>query len=186
VSRKAILLFGVVILASSVYPTAQAPAKETLAGVVNYTRIDATVVVGGALSLEAVPEIKRRGFKAVINLRRPDEPDANVEAEGEALRAAGLRYISLPFSARDPYDVAAAQVEPFLKALADPMNRPVLIHSAQSHRPVAMLVIKRVLQDGWSLDKAYDAEDAQVLSDGSRGANSMRQFVAAYLKAHAK
>ena len=149
----------------------------------NYTPVDANISVGGAISLDAIPELKRRGFTSVINLRRPTEPNANVEAEGEAVRAAGLKYISLPFNAAEPYAVSAAQVKLFLMALADPSNLPVLIHSAQSHRPVGLLVIKRVVVDGWSVDRAFAADDAQVLADGTAGSKAMRQFVFDYLKA---
>ena len=116
----------------------QAPGRdEVLPGIVNYARIDKNLAVGGVLSLQALPELKRRGFKTVINLRKPSEPDANVEAEGVAVRGAGLKYVNLPFSATDPYEVAAAQVEPFMKALADPSNLPVLVHSRQRIAPWA-------------------------------------------------
>jgi len=47
-------------------------------------------------------------------------------------------------------------------------------------------VIRRALEDGWSVQKAYAADDAQVLSDGSDGAKGIRDFVAKYLKAHGK
>ncbi len=164
----------------------QAPAKEALPGIVNYTRIDANLAVGGVLSLEALPELRRRGFKTVVNLRKASEPDANVEAEGDAVRGAGLKYINLPFSTTDPYEVAAAQVEPFMKALADRSNLPVLIHSRQAHRPVGLLLIKRVLQDGWSVDKGFSAADAQGLADGTAGAARVREFVLSYIKAHSR
>lgn len=166
------------------YATAQTVAKETVPGVQNYTRVDANIACGGAIALEALPELKRRGFKAVINLRRPTERDANVEAEGEAARAAGLRYVSLPFSAGAPD--AATYVEPFLKAAADPANLPVYIHSAQAHRAAGMLLIKRVLADGWSIDKAMAEADAIALSDGTTGAELARTFALGYIKSHNK
>src|SRR5206468_12781923 len=111
------------------------PAKGAVPGIRDLTRIGQNVAVRGAVSVEALPELKRRGFKAVINLRKASEANANVEAEGNAVRAAGLKYINLPFSAADPYDVAAPQVDLFLKAFADRSNWPVFAHSAQSHRP---------------------------------------------------
>ena len=144
----ALFVLGLVTLTSGLQAASQAPAKETLPGIVNFTRIDSNVAVGGAVSVEALPELKRRGFKAVINLRKASEANANVEAEGDAVRAAGMKYINLPFSATDPYDVAAPQVDLFLKAFADRSNWPVFAHSAQSHRPTGLLVIKRVLEDG--------------------------------------
>jgi protein tyrosine phosphatase (PTP) superfamily phosphohydrolase (DUF442 family) len=94
--------------------------------------------------------------------------------------------VNLPFSATDPYKVAAAQVEPFMKALADPSNLPVLVHSRQAHRPVGLLLIKRVLRDGWSVDKGFAAADAQVLADGTAGAAGVREFVRRYIKAQSR
>src|SRR4051794_24489989 len=115
---RAILLglavVGFVTLAGMSNVRAQAP-KETVPGVVNYTPIDKNMAIGGALTADGIAEVKRRGFKTVINLRKASEANANVEAEGEAVRAAGMKYINLPFSPGDPYDVAEAQVQPFLK-----------------------------------------------------------------------
>jgi len=182
----AVLAVSAPILTGGLRAAQQAPGKEDLPGIVNYTRIDKNLAVGGVLSLQALPELKRRGFKTVINLRKASELDANVEAEGVAVRGAGLKYINLPFSATDPYAVASAQVEPFMKALADPSNLPVLIHSRQAHRPVGLLLIKRVLRDGWSIDKGFAAPDAQGLADGTEGAAGVREFVRSYIKAHSR
>ena len=162
----------------------QAAAKETMPGVESYTRLDASVACGGTTSAEAFPELKRRGFKAVINLRQPTEPNANIEAEGEAARAAGLKYINLPFSTGAPN--AASLVEPFLKLVTDPSNLPVLVHSVRAHRAVGMLLIKRVLVDGWNVDKALAEADATALSDGSPGAGAARKFGLDYINAHPK
>ena len=180
--------FGPLVLAllfpSGPHAGLQAPDKEILPGVQNYTRVDASVACGGATSLDTFPELKRRGFRAVINLRRPSEPDANVEAEGDAARAAGLKYINLPFNAAAPD--AAASVEPFLKAVADPSNLPVFIHSRQAHRAAGMLLIKRVLVDGWSVDKALAEADVIAFSDRSAGAELARQFGLDYIMTHNK
>jgi protein tyrosine phosphatase (PTP) superfamily phosphohydrolase (DUF442 family) len=176
------LVISLIGLVSPPTAASQTTGKETVAGVVNYTRVDATVAVGGALSLEALPELVRRGFKSVINLRLPTEPNANVEAEGAAVRAAGLKYINIPFNAGAPD--AATQVPVFLKAMADTSNLPVLIHSAGAHRSVAMLIIQRVLVEGWSVEKAFAAEDSQVLADGSAGAKGNGDFARTYIAAH--
>ena len=183
----AVLAVSTTILTGGLADAQQASGRnEVLPGIVNYTRIDKNLAVGGVLSLEALPELKRRGFKAVINLRKASEPDANVEGEGVAVRGAGLKYVNLPFSATDPYEVAALQVEPFMKALADPSNLPVLVHSRQAHRPVGLLLIKRVLQDGWTVEKGFAAADARGLADGTEGAAGVQQFVRSYIKAHSR
>ena len=70
--------------------------------------------VVGAIKPEALPNIKKMGFVSVINLREPAEPGANIVEEGEAAKAAGLRYYSIPFNANSP-DPAAA--DKFLDAI---------------------------------------------------------------------
>ena len=173
-------------LCAGLEAASQATPRETVAGIVNFTPIDGNVTVGGALPPGAVAELKRRGFKAVINLRKANEANANVEAEEEAVRAGGLKYIYLPLSPTDPYEATAPQVDAFLKALNDRSNWPVFIHSNQSHRPTGLLVIKRVLEEGWTLEKAYAAPDSQVLADGSAGSKGIKDFAEKYLKAHGK
>ncbi len=162
----------------------QAPEKEAIPGVQSYTRVEANIACGGTIAPEAFPELKRRGFKAVINLRQPTERNANVEGEGEAVRAAGLTYINLPFYPGTPD--AATWVEPFLKAVADPSNLPVYIHSIRAHRAAGLLLIKRALVDGWSIEKAMAEADAVALADRSAGAELTRKFSLEYINAHSR
>jgi len=157
---------------------AQTSEKETLPGAQNYTRVDRNVACGGAIAFDALPELKRRGFKAVINLRLPTEPNANVEAEGEAVRTAGLKYINLPFNVAAPN--ARAIVDEFMKAVVDPANQPVYIHSNAAHRVGGMWLIKRVRLDGWSVERALAEAENIGLSDSSR------QFALDYVKIYSK
>src|SRR4051812_42451711 len=107
------LIASLALLTSGLGAAAQTPPKQTVAGIVNFTPIDKNMTVGGAVTPEGIAEVKRRGFKTVLNLRKADEANANVEAEGVAVRSAGMKYINLPFSAGDPYETAAPQVEAF-------------------------------------------------------------------------
>ena len=163
-----------------------APPKETVAGIANFTPIDKNLAVGGLITPDGIAELKRRGFKTVINLRKPTEANANIEGEGEAVRAAGMKYINVPFNAGDPYEVSSPQADAFIKAIDDRANWPVFAHSVQSHRPTGLLVIKRALEDGWTLERAYASPDTQVLADGSAGSKGMKDFVQKYLQAHGK
>ena len=176
-SKWSSLLLALFVL-SAPQAGAQAPEKETLPGAQSYTRVDRNIACGGVIAFEAFPELKRRGFKTVINLRLATERDAKVEAEGEAARAAGLRYIHLPFNAAAPD--ARAVVEQFLKAVVDPANQPVYIHSAAAHRVGGLWLIKRVRLDGWSTARALAEAEGIGLSDSSR------QFALEYVKASVK
>ena len=91
---------------------AQQVTKEPVAGIRNLARLETTVACAGAITTDAVPEIKKMGFVSIINLRLATEPGAEVEKEAAAAKAAGLRYIHVPFDGF-PDPVAAEQ---FLKA----------------------------------------------------------------------
>jgi uncharacterized protein (TIGR01244 family) len=153
---------------------AQAPGQDAPPGVRNYTRVDATVACAGAPSLEAIPELKRLGFAAVINFRLADEPGADVEAEGDAVRRAGLKYIHVPFNTASPDPAAVAA---FLKAVVDPANQPVFIHCGSANRVGAMWLIKRVVVDGWDVEKATTEANAIGLTNPG-----LRQFALDYVK----
>jgi tyrosine-protein phosphatase SIW14 len=180
-SRK--ILFGspVLVLLLLSAPSAdglQAPEKEPLPGGETYTRVDPNVACGGVIPLGALSELKRRGFVAVINLRLASEPGAKVEEEGEAARAAGLKYIHIPFNYGAP-DIPAI-VDVFLKAVLDPANQPVYIHSAAAHRVGGLWLIKRVLIDGWGVERALAEAEIIGLSEYSR------PFALNYVKTHSR
>jgi len=47
-----------------------------------------------------------------------------------------------------------APIDPFLKAVADRSIYPVFIHSGAGHRAAMALMLKRVLVDNWTIEKA--------------------------------
>ena len=139
-------------------PSAQDEAPD---GVVNYTRIDATVACAGATPAEAMPALKELGFASVINFRTTEENGANIEASQTAATAAGLNYIHIPFRTPTP-----ETTEEFLAAIADTANQPAYIHCASANRVGAMWFIKRVKQDGWDTDRAMaEAETIGLRSE---------------------
>ena len=165
----------------AVWLAAQTGTREDFPGVNTYWRVDATASNGGAIKAPdmVIPELKRRGFKAVINLAG----GTAAEAEGAAVRAAGMTYFLI---ALDPQTLDPAPVEPFLKAVSDPTNHPVFIHSNNGHRGATLWMIKRVLVDAWSIEKAgAEATTIGLINDN---ANVPRywQFAREYIAAHSK
>ena len=140
-------------------------------GVVNYTRIDATVACAGATPAEAMPALKQLGFASVINFRTDGEEGANIEASKMAAEQAGLKYIHIPFRAPNP-EVTGE----FLEAIADTANQPAYIHCASANRVGAMWFIKRVKQDGWDTDRAMaEAETIGLRSE------RLKEFAVGYV-----
>jgi protein tyrosine phosphatase (PTP) superfamily phosphohydrolase (DUF442 family) len=99
--------------------------KENVPGIRNFARVESTVACAGAITVDAVPAIKKMGFSSIINLRLATEAGADIEVHRAAAKAAGIPYIHIPFSATSP-DPAA--VDGFLKAITAPGVQPAFIH----------------------------------------------------------
>jgi len=188
-SMVVVLVFAAAALAqigpaAGAPPAAQAAATKAtkiqdFPGVMNFAPVDDTFACGGAMKPEAVDELKKRGYKSVVNFRPTDEEGANVAEEKEAVEKAGLKFIHVPFRRTDANIQPA--VEAFLEAVKDPANRPMLFHCAAGTRASAMWFFKRVLADGWTIEKALpEAESIGLLSA------TVKQWAIDYVKAHSK
>ncbi|MDQ3169602.1 MAG: sulfur transferase domain-containing protein [Acidobacteriota bacterium] len=125
--------------------------RQDMPGVRNMTQVMPTVACAGATDASAIPEIARRGFKAIISLRLASEEGANIDEAKKAAAAAGIRYVHIPFEVAKPTD---AVVDQFLAALADEGNLPVFIHCGSANRVAGLWMVKRVVVDNWDLAKA--------------------------------
>ena len=158
--------------------SAQQVTKENVPGITNFSRVETTIACAGATSPAAVTEVKRLGYKSIINLRQASEAGANVEAEGEAAKAAGLTYIHLPLNTASPDPAIVGQ---FLTAVTAPANQPVFIHCASANRASALWMIKRMLIDGWDADRASTEAAALGLTNAS-----LKTFAMNYVAEHKK
>jgi uncharacterized protein (TIGR01244 family) len=160
-------------------PERAAPPAAAVAGVRNFTRVDPAIACGGALSPGAAAALREAGFASIVNLRSQSEPGANVADERKAAEAAGLRYIHIPFANATP---DATKFDDFLKAYADPANRPMMLHCASGARASMFWAVERVMVDGRPVAAAMDE-----LPDLSKNVGaSLRAFVLDYFKSHGK
>ena len=172
---------ALLVVACAALITAGAAAqvtKKDVAGVRNFSRVDATVGCGGQTDASAMATLKREGFVSVINLRQATEPGADVDASRAAALATGLKYHHLPFNASMP---DPAVVDHFLQTVADKSNQPVFIHCGSANRVGGMWMIKRVLQDGWAVDRARTEAEAIGLTSPQ-----MLAFANDYIAKHRK
>ncbi|QQS47715.1 MAG: protein tyrosine phosphatase family protein [Acidobacteriota bacterium] len=139
----------------------------------NFMKVNEEFCTGAQPRMEHFAQLKADGIKAVINLRQPSEHRA--EDEENAARAAGLRYFNIPVNYREPKD---EDVEKFLKLTDDPANRPVFIHCTLAIRVGAFWMIRRVLRDGWTIEKAE--EEARKV--GLVNAPHLVEFARAYIE----
>lgn len=135
--------------------SAEQKSPPTPPGIVNFTRVDATVACGGATTPEGFAAMAAEGFTSVVNFRLASEP--GVAAEEAAVARAGLTYFHLPMDSKAP---DPAVVERFLTIVADPANQPVYVHCASANRVGAAWAIKRVVQDGWPRERALEEAKA--------------------------
>ena len=155
---------------------AQQVTKDVVPGVNNFARLETTVACAGATKVEAVPEIKKFGFVSIINLRQPSEAGAEVEAEGAAARAVGLRYYSIPFDGSKP-DPAVA--DKFLDAITAKGSEPAFIHCAGGNRAATMWLIKRLVVDHWDVERA-----SKEATDLGMTSAALKQFAVDYAQTH--
>lgn len=155
---KALSLIPCLLATGLCVAVAQPVKKSTVPGVTNFAQVETTVACAGATTPESLAEIKKMGFRSVMNLRVATEPGARIEEEAAAAKAAGINFIHLPFNESMP-DMAI--IDQFLKAVTDPKNQPAFIHCASGNRAAMMWFIKRVLVDKWDVDRASE-EAAQL------------------------
>lgn len=161
--------------AQTTSPASQAP-PPSIEGVRNYTKVDATIGCAGATDAKALASIAKVGYKAVLNLREATEEGANIDESRAAAEAAGLKYIHLPFKGSAPDPKVADE---FLKVVADTTNQPLFIHCGSGNRVGALWVIKRMVADKWTEERAV----AEARSIGLSSA-ALQKFALDYVAAH--
>lgn len=152
---------------------AQTPEKITLPGASNVTRVDAALMCAGATSPEAFSEIKKLGFSSIINLRQDGESNADIPGAKAAAESAGLKYVHVPVHPSAPSDES---VKMFLNAVQDPANQPMFIHCGSANRVAAMWLIKRVVVDGWDMERATTEAEAIGLTSPA-----LKKFALSYV-----
>jgi uncharacterized protein (TIGR01244 family) len=175
-SRLALFLVVGVAFFNTRSAGAQQVTKLDVPGAINVVRLETTVACAGATKPEAVPEIKKLGFASIINLRQPQEPGADIEAEAAAAKTANIKFYSIPFNGQSP-DPAVA--DKFLDAITAPGSEPAFIHCAGGNRAAAMWMIKRLVVDKWEADRA--TQEAKALGMTS---TTLQQFAVNYAQSH--
>ena len=137
--------------------------------------VDERFSTAGQPTDAAFAKLAGAGFRSVLNLRTATE-GADLDRERQLAEKAGLRYISIPVVGSDP---KPEQADQFLKAVKDNANQPMLIHCASANRVGGFWMIHRVLDQGWSEDKALE----EATKIGLRS-DVLKKFALDYIAAH--
>jgi len=158
-------------------PHSSAQSAQEVPPIRNFLQVNEQFCTGGQPRLEHLAKLKADGVKAIINLRQPSEHRAP-EEEAEAKKL-GLRYFNIPVVYGEPKD---EQVDEFLKITDDPENRPAFIHCTAAIRVGAFWMIRRVVRDGWAVEKAEE----EAVKIGLVNAPHLVSFAKSYIEKHQK
>jgi uncharacterized protein (TIGR01244 family) len=135
-----------------------------VAAIPNFRKINSQVWTGGQPTPDQLSKLKKEGVKVVINLRPPSENNDEGVREAARLKELGLSYFNIPVVYTQPL---AKDADMFLKITDEQLkNGPVFIHCAAAIRVGAFWMIRRVLRDGWDIDRAL--EEAHKIGLGSQ------------------
>lgn len=169
VSRRLYLML-VLLCAAAVVTFAQQKDDPPIR---NFMRVNEEFCTGAQPKIEHLAMLKDEGIKAIINLRTPGEHRA--EEEAAMAKQLGLRYFNIPVVYTDPKEEQATE---FLKITDDKENRPAFIHCAGAVRVGAFWMIRRVLRDGWTIERAE--EEAKKI--GLRESPHLNEFARKYIE----
>ena len=139
--------------------------------------LDERFATGGQPTDGAFAKIAASGFHSVLSLRAPGE-GIDLKRERELVEKTGLRYFNIPVVSSAPQ---AAQAAEFIRLVKDKANHPMLVNCASANRVGAFMMIYRVLEQGWSEEKAL--EEAIKIGLSSEGLKKFAQTYIAQNKA---
>ena len=166
------MLISLLLIALQTGAASTPPQSADPATIRNFVRVSTEFCTGGQPRPDHFARLKAEGVRTVLNLRTPGEHRA--DEEREAVEQAGLKYFNVPVVYSAP---TTEQVDEFLKITDDPANRPMFIHCTAAIRVGAFWLIRRVVRDGWSWDRAL--EEAQKV--GLTNAPHLEEFAKAYI-----
>lgn len=127
-------------------------AMSELTGIPRFLKLTDQVWTGGQPWPEHLPKLKDAGIKVIINLRAHAEYEGG--REEAKVKELGMSYFNIPVDSQAPDELDA---DDFLKLTDEQLkNGPVFIHCAAAIRVGAFWMIRRVLREGWEVDKALE------------------------------
>lgn len=155
-----------------------AQQKMEKPGITNYTKVDAIVACGGATETAALAGLKADGVASIVNLRLADEKGASIPENEAQAKSLGLKYFHLPLSGAAPDPKV---IDQFISIVGNKANQPVYVHCGSANRVGAVWLAKRVVQDGWPVEKASAEAKAIGLTSPA-----LEKFAMDYIAAHKK
>ncbi|MCX7593835.1 MAG: protein tyrosine phosphatase family protein [Fischerella sp.] len=143
----------------------------------NVKRINDELTVSGQVTPEQLQQAANEGFKAVMNLRSPDEKGFLADEEQQA-KALGLHYVNIPVKVDT---LTAEQTTEILKEI-DKLPKPALIHCGTAMRAGAMALMNVATRQGMTPEQAF--QKAGEIGFDCSANPKMKEFFAQYVSQH--
>jgi uncharacterized protein (TIGR01244 family) len=181
--KKLTCATAVISVLFAFFAFAQQPKSEKLTRVEQALKDDVprllcvneNIATAGQPKDAAFARLAANGFRAVLNLRTAAE-EIDLKREQELIEKAGMKYIGIPFASGAP---SPEVVDAFIKAAKDESNHPMLIHCGSANRVSALFMIYRVLDQGWTGEKALE-EAVQI----GLTSPALKKYAQDYIAAH--
>jgi protein tyrosine phosphatase (PTP) superfamily phosphohydrolase (DUF442 family) len=134
--------------------------------------IDDKPAVGGQPTHSAYAKAAANGFRSVLTLRAPKD-GVDPMRERFIVEQNKLSYFNIPAAVKLPRH---NQVDEFLNLVREPANHPMLINCAFAERVAPFMLIFRIVEQGWSEDKAVE----EACRSGLKSAQ-LKKFTQEYL-----
>lgn len=133
--------------------------------------------IAGQLTPEQLQVAKTEGYRAVLNLRVPEE-EGFLDNEQSQAQSAGLQYVNIPVS---PQRISQA-ADQVLTQL-DELPKPVLVHCGSALRAGVMVLAYLGTRQGKSAEEVLE-EGRQAGFTAIDSKPPLKQFVEEYIKTH--
>src|SRR5215207_2941416 len=111
------------------------------------------IATAGQPEQEHLERLAQAGYRTVLDVRTLEE-DPGFD-ESETVRRAGMEYVNMPLEVK-PEAFTDEVFERARELLADPGQRPILVHCASAVRVAPLLIPYLILEEGRSPDEAVE------------------------------
>jgi hypothetical protein len=139
--------------------------------------IDDRPLGGVAASSEAYSKAAMNGFRSVLTLRSLKD-GVDLTRERLIVEHNKLRYFNIHYRAEFPQ---RGQVDEFLKLAREPLNQPMLVNCAFAERVAPLMMMFRIVEQGWSEDRAIEEASRSGLESAK-----LKRFAKNYLASRKK
>jgi protein tyrosine phosphatase (PTP) superfamily phosphohydrolase (DUF442 family) len=134
--------------------------------------IDDKPAAGGQPSGQAYAKAAASGYRSILTLRTKKD-GVDLVRERWMVEQQKMRFFNIPVTPDTP---RPAQVDEFLALARDQANQPMLINCAFADRVAPLMMIFRIVDQGWSKEKALE----EATRSGLRK-EPLRKFAESYL-----